>query len=96
MNNNITVGSIWRDGARFVTVTAVDSEVVEYGYPHQEAVYYIFKENFSRNFSRVAENTKISQKEKDLLVEQLKTCLASIKEKNLGDHVYAMMEELGL
>ncbi len=94
--STIEKGRIWKDGQYYVTITAVEEDLVEYGYPHRRDVYYLSAENFRRQFKALPKNHTFTDREKQGMMAELKKCLEEIKAKNLGDHVYVMMDELGL
>lgn len=96
LQSTISKGSVWRDGSSYITITNIEGDLVEYGYPHKRDVFYLTKSNFSRNFSVIPAGFVFLKKDKDMMMAELRKCLQEIKEKNLGDHVYAMMDELGL
>ena len=94
--SSIAKGSVWKDGSYYITITDFDNDIVEYGYPHRRDVYYLTRSNFERQFTKLPAGHIFSKKEKDFMMAELRKCLEEIKEKNLGDHVYFMMDELGL
>ncbi len=94
--STISKGSIWKDGSYYVTITNVDGDLVEYGYPHSRDVFYLSSSNFRRQFEVVPKGHTFNAKEKAVLMTELKKCLLEVKEKGLGDHVYFMMDEFGL
>lgn len=89
--------TIWEDGdRRQAVITRIDDRLVEYGFATQESVYYLEKGNFLRTFSKVETPRTLNDRERKTLMDQLETVLKSLKEKGLGDHVYAIMDEMGL
>lgn len=89
--------TLWKDyDGRHITVTDTSDNLVEYAYAEQASLYYLRKETFVSSFQLVPDGTKISDAKRKVLMTQLEACLKVIKEKDLGDHVYAIMEELGM
>lgn len=94
--SSLTKGSVWRDEGNYLTITNIEGDIVEYGYAHRRDVFYLTRSNFQRNFSSIPKGYTFSKGERDTLMDQLRTCLKEVKSKNLGDHVYFKMDELGL
>lgn len=94
--STIKKGCIWKDGQHYVTITNVDGDLVEYGYPSRRDVFYLTQANFRRQFTVIPAGHTFNKKERDTLMAELRKCLEEIKAKNLGDQVYFMMDQFGL
>lgn len=98
--NEITVGSVWSNGSssvnRNVVVTAKEGDLVEYGFPNVDAVYYLTTSVFLSNFRLVPPGTKLTSNEKAQLLSDLRESLTSLKALGYGDQVYAMLDKMGL
>lgn len=98
--SEITVGSVWSSGGssvnRNVVVTAKEGDLVEYGFPNIDAVYYLTPQVFLNNFRLVPPGTKLSDREKTQLVSDLRESLIQLKALGYGDQVYAMLDKMGV
>jgi hypothetical protein len=92
---DIKVGTVWSDSSseRPLTVTDVDDEIVEYGYPHIDQVFYLTKGTFLGNFRPYTGNLAT---QKDQLLDELRQTLTELKTMGYGDNVYALMDSMGL
>lgn len=89
--------TLWQDGDnRQAVITRVDNRLVEYGFATQASVYYLEKSNFLRTFNMIENPRPLTDAARRTLLGQLETTLKSLKEKGLGDHVYSIMDEMGL
>lgn len=96
-NEDLKPYTLWVDGdRRQAVITRVDDRLVEYGFATQESVYYLEKSNFLRTFHKVETPLQLTDRERKGLMDQLENVLKSLKEKGLGDHVYAIMDEMGM
>ena len=96
----ITVGSVWSNGGssinRNIVVTAVEGDLVEYGFPNIDAVYYLTPQVFLNNFRLVPPGTKLADREKTQLLVDLREALVQLKAMGYGDQVYAMLDKMGV
>jgi hypothetical protein len=89
--------TLWEDGdRRQAVITRVEDNLVEYGFSAQDSVYYLEKSNFLRSFSKVDTPKPLTDSQRKVLMDQLEASLVSLKAAGLGDHVYAIMDEMGL
>jgi hypothetical protein len=93
--DDIKVGTVWSDSSsdRPLTVTDVDDEIVEYGYPHIDQVFYLTKGTFLGNFNPYKGNLS---GQKDQLLGELRQTLIELKTMGYGDNVYELLDQMGL
>jgi hypothetical protein len=93
--DDIKVGTVWADGNtdRPLTVTDIDEDIVEYGYPHIDQVFYLTKGIFLGNFRPYTGNLA---DQKDQLLDELRQTLLELKTMGYGDNVYELMDRMGL
>lgn len=97
---DITVGSVWSNGnssaTQNVVVTAREGDLVEYGFPNVEAVYYLTPSTFLSNFRLVPKGTQLNERDKARLMADLRESLINLKTIGYGDQVYAMLDRMGV